>query len=430
MSGAVFSPIDLSRLVLPVFLNWRSTQEHQVRLSAFVDSGAAENFLDITLAQQLDIPFEECEVALKVQAIDGRPIGSGRLKYRTRPLRMTMADSHAEILQFFLIETPNDPVVLGYPWLRIHEPQFSWRKGELLNWGPVCKSSCFPDPVVISSVCTEPEIKATPSSSSNLSLLPPDLSKIPQPYQDLAEVFSKSKASTLPPHRPYDCAIDLLPGTMPPRGRLYSLSIPETRAMEEYVQEALSNGFIRPSTSPAGAGFFFVSKKDGGLRPCIDYRGLNKITVKNKYPLPLMSSAFDRLRGAKIFSKLDLRNAYNLLRIREGDEWKTAFNTPSGHYEYLVMPFGLSNSPSVFQALINDVLRDMLNNFVFVYLDDILIFSQSPQDHVRHVREVLLRLLQNNLYVKLEKCEFHTTQTTFLGYCVGPEGISMDCFQR
>ena len=161
----------------------------------------------------------------------------------------------------------------------------------------------------------------------------PDISKVPQCYHDLKEVFNKARATSLPPHRVYDCAIDLLPGSSPPRGRLYSLSAPETRAMKEYVESSLAAGLIRPSSSPAGAGFFFVAKKDKSLRPCIDYRGLNDITIKNRYPLPLMSSAFDQLQGAKIFTKLDLRNAYHLVRIREGDEWKTAFNTPSGHYE-------------------------------------------------------------------------------------------------
>ncbi len=137
---------------------------------------------------------------------------------------------------------------------------------------------------------------------------------------DLKEVFSKSRAASLPPHRPYDCAIDLVPGMSPPKGRLYSLSVPEREAMEKYISDSLTAGFIRPSSSPAGAGFFFVAKKDGSLRPCIDYRGLNNITVKNTYPLPLMSSAFERLQGASIFTKLDLRNAYHLVRIREGDE--------------------------------------------------------------------------------------------------------------
>ena len=129
--------------------------------------------------------------------------------------------------------------------------------------------------------------------------------------------------------------------------------------------------FYTPLHVPCWSRFFCVGKKEGGLRPCIDYSGLNKITICNRYPLPLISTAFDLLQGATIFSKLDLRNAYHLVRIRKGDEWKTAFNTPSGHYEYQVMPFGLTNAPAVFQALINDVLRDMINHFVFVYLDDI-----------------------------------------------------------
>ncbi|KAI2654015.1 Transposon Tf2-9 polyprotein [Labeo rohita] len=214
-----------------------------------------------------------------------------------------------------------------------------------------------------------------------------DLCNVPTEYLDLKEVFSKSRAASLPPHRPYDCAIELL---------------------------------------PAGAGFFFVGKKDGSLRPCIDYRGLNNITVKNTYPLPLISSAFERLQGASVFTKLDLRNAYHLVRIRRGDEWKTAFNTSRGHFEYLVMPFGLSNSPGVFQALVNDVLRDMVDRFIYVYLDDILIFSSSLQEHVQHVRRVLQRLLENGLFVKAEKLDFHAQSVPFLGYIVSAEGMRMD----
>ncbi|KAI2661149.1 Transposon Tf2-6 polyprotein [Labeo rohita] len=169
--------------------------------------------------------------------------------------------------------------------------------------------------------------------------------------------------------------------------------------MEKYINDSLLAGIIRPSSSPAGAGFFFVEKKDGSLRPCIDYRGLNDITVKNSHPLPLMSSAFELLQGQP-----SLRS----------------------HFEYLVMPFGLSNSPAVFQALVNDVLRDMVNRFVFVYLDDILIFSQNERDHVQHVRRVLQRLLENRLYAKLEKCEFHAQSVPFLGFILSPEGIRMD----
>ncbi|XP_073522176.1 uncharacterized protein [Phyllobates terribilis] len=253
-----------------------------------------------------------------------------------------------------------------------------------------------------------------------------NLPGLPIPYWSYADVFNKKEAETLPPHRPYDCPIDLLPGTSPPRGRIYPLSAAETRSMSEYIEENLARGFIRKSTSPAGAGFFFVKKKDGSLRPCIDYRGLNQITVKNKYPLPLIPELFDRLRGARIFTKLDLRGAYNLVRIRQGDEWKTAFNTRDGHYEYLVMPFGLCNAPAVFQELVNDIFRDLLYSCVVVYLDDILVFSPDLQTHRRDVRQVLLRLRQNHLYAKYEKCLFEQTSLPFLGYIISQTGLQMD----
>ncbi|KAL0167267.1 hypothetical protein M9458_039111, partial [Cirrhinus mrigala] len=189
--------------------------------------------------------------------------------------------------------------------------------------------------------------------------------------------------------------------------------------IDTYIKESLVAGIIRGSTSPAGVSSFFVGKKDGGLRPCIDYR----IT---EYPLPLMAMAFELLQGTSIFTKLDPRNAYSLVRIRQGDEWKTAFNTPTGHYEYLVMPFGLTNAPAVFQALINDILWDMLNQFVFVYLNDILIFSRSLEEHEGHVSRVLQRHLDNHLYMKPEKCEFHVTQAQFLRFIITPGHVEMD----
>ncbi|KAK3518674.1 hypothetical protein QTP70_007167 [Hemibagrus guttatus] len=168
------------------------------------------------------------------------------------------------------------------------------------------------------------------------------------------------------------------------------------KAMDEYIEEALAMGHIRPSTSPAAAGFFFVGKKDGGLRPCIDYRGLNAITVRYPYPLPLVPAALEQLRGAKFLTKLDLRSAYNLIRILKGDEWMTAFHTTRGHYEYLVMPFGLTNVPAVFQSFINEVFQDIFDKFVIVYIDKILVYSTSFEEHVCHVRTVLTHLRQNH----------------------------------
>jgi hypothetical protein len=169
-----------------------------------------------------------------------------------------------------------------------------------------------------------------------------------------------------------------------------------------------------------------VKKKDGTLRLCVDLRGLNKITIKNRYPLPLPSELVDRCYKAKYFTKLDLRGAYNLIRIAEGDEWKTAFRTRYGHYEYCVMPFGLTNAPASFQALINSVLKPFLDRFTVVYLDDILVYSETLEEHIQHVRQVLSKLSESDLYLKLEKCTFHASEVEFLGFIISSEGIRMD----
>ena len=185
----------------------------------------------------------------------------------------------------------------------------------------------------------------------------------------------------------------------------------------------MQNGWIRHSASEAGAPILFVPKKDGTLRLCVDYRGLNAITVKNRYPLPLVGEIMDRLSGATIYTQLDLRDAYHRLRIRKGDEWKTAFRTRYGHFEYQVMPFGLANAPATFQSYINRALSDLLDTCCIVYLDDILIYSRSAEEHVKHVRMVLERLEKFRLYCKLSKCAFHTDTVNFLGFDINPKGI-------
>ncbi len=249
---------------------------------------------------------------------------------------------------------------------------------------------------------------------------------IPKEYAHFSDIFCPKRASKLPPHRPWDCAIDLLPDESVPRGKIYSIFIPEQKAMEEYIEEALQQGYIRPSTSPAASSFFFMAKKDGGLRPCIAYWALNKITVKYRYPLPLIPSALEQLRVAMIFTKLDIRSAYNLIWIREGDNWKTPFVTPTGHYEYLVMPYGWVNAPSVFQGYINEVIREYLHRFVLVYINDILVYSRNEAKHRLHVSEVLQRLREHQLYLKAYKCTFHQTSIQFLGYQISSQGIKVD----
>ncbi|KAJ1576476.1 hypothetical protein NDA12_005468 [Ustilago hordei] len=249
---------------------------------------------------------------------------------------------------------------------------------------------------------------------------------IPKPYQHLRDVFDEVEADKLPHHTEHDLHLELIEGGKPPQGPLYLKGPKEMSELRRYLDENLEKGFIRPLKSPARSPVLFVPKKDGGLRLCVDYRGLNEITVKNRAPLPLIEEQLFLLRKARIYTKLDLRAAYNLIRIAKGDEWKTAFGTQLGLYEYLVMPFGLANAPAHFQSFINDIFRDIIGVYVVVYLDDFLIFSDTEEVHVKHVTEVLTRLRSNRLFAKLSKCEFHTKTVEFLGYIIKPTGIEMD----
>ncbi|KAK3506323.1 hypothetical protein QTP70_006156 [Hemibagrus guttatus] len=399
-------PMQLGRSGLAV-------QGHRSR--ALIDSGAAVNLVDRGLVEELGIPIFPCVPALRITAIDSQPIGEGYLKHQTELLDFQVGLFHYERLAFYVTSSPANPVILGFPWLRRHDPHISWRSGELVRWSITCQRGCLRDPVA--RPCRTSQVQRPLEAAGG---------HLPSQYMDFHMVFSEERAARLPHHQVWDCAIDLLPNASPPKGRIYPLSLPESKAMEEYIESSLAAGHIRPSTSPAAAGFFFVGKKDGGLRPCIDYRGLNAVTIRYPYPLPLVPAALEQLRGARVFTKLDLRSAYNLVRIREGDEWKTAFHTTHGHYEYCVMPFGLTNAPAVFQALINEVFRDLLGRSVIAYIDDILVYSASMEEHVIQVREVLARLQQHHLYVKLEKCEFHCSQVTFLGYVISRQGVEMD----
>jgi Reverse transcriptase (RNA-dependent DNA polymerase)/RNase H-like domain found in reverse transcriptase/Integrase zinc binding domain/Chromo (CHRromatin Organisation MOdifier) domain/Aspartyl protease len=267
------------------------------------------------------------------------------------------------------------------------------------------------------------------ASGVQVNAIPPSNvpTSVPLEYAEYADVFEEQNAEKLPPHRPnVDHEIPLIPGAKPVFGPIYNLSETELKVLKDYIDRMLAKGWIRPSKSPFGSPILFVKKADGSLRLVVDYRKLNALTVKNRYPLPLISELFDRLKNAKYYTRLDMQDAYNQLRIALGDEWKTAFRTRYGHYEYLVMPFGLTNAPASFQAYANDCLRDFLDLFCIVYLDDVLIFSETLKEHIAHVKQVLSRLRDYELTCKLKKCEFHATSLSFLGFVISPEGISMN----
>ncbi|GJR26489.1 putative reverse transcriptase domain-containing protein [Tanacetum coccineum] len=220
--------------------------------------------------------------------------------------------------------------------------------------------------------------------------------------------------------------IDLVPGVAPVARAPYRLAPSEMKELSEQLQELSDKGFIRPSSSPWGAPVLFVKKKDGSFRMCIDYRELNKLTVKNRYPLPRIDDLFDQLQGSSVYSKIDLRSGYHQLRVREEDIPKTAFRTRYGHYEFQVMPFGLTNAPAVFMDLMNRVCKPYLDKFVIVFIDDILIYSKDKKEHEEHLKAILELLKKEELYAKFSKCEFWIPKVQFLGHVIDCQGIHVD----
>ena len=356
----------------------------------------------------------------------------------------------SDLITLEVVPELSHEIILGIPFLETFNPEIDWRKRRM-NLSPpqeavvrTLKSENLEPEVIPESESENLEPEVIPESESMKSelefetlkseILKPESCdrtqkslEIPEKYLEYADVFDKKNSEQLPvERRDYDMDINLKDENVnPPFLPLYNLSEPELKALEEYVDENLKKGFIRKSNSPAGAPIFFVSKKDKSLRPCVDYRKLNEMTVKDRYPLPLISELIDRLGNAKFFTKIDLRGAYNLLRIKPGHEWKTAFRCRFGHFEYLVVPFGLTNAPAVFMRMMQDIFREYLDYFMIIFLDDILIFSADPIEHEKHVKLVLQKLRDSNLYAKLEKCSFDQKSVEFVGYIISDQGISM-----
>jgi hypothetical protein len=449
-----------------------------------VDSGSTHEFMDITFVKQNRIPRKRLPRPLGLTLFDGS--AASPITHSVSVL-CRFPDGTRIPIEFMLTKLdPTCSAVLGHRWLRQHNPWIDWFNGRItfrtpsaakddfatasdltsdrkpttqtrhraaglespssttsraaafraavdavdirLIGGPAFEIArnlrgSFVSAIYARNINDKPDVRANSASAKPASETG---SNIPSDYHDYLDVFSKDASNRLPEHRPYDLRIELDDETEIPTGPIYSLSEVEQTALREYIQENLTKGHIRSSSAPGGAPVLFVRKADGSLRLCVDYRRLNRLTRKDKYPLPLISGTLDRLRTAKHFSKLDLRVGYSNVRIADGDEWKTAFRTRYGTYEYLVMPFGLTNAPAAFQRFMNDIFSDLLDVYVVVYLDDILIYSENMADHKKHVQEVLRRLRANDLFCKPEKCEFHASEIEYLGYIIKADGISMD----
>jgi hypothetical protein len=228
------------------------------------------------------------------------------------------------------------------------------------------------------------------------------------------------------PEREAEFVIDLLPGTAPISKRPYQMSVEELQELKKQLTELQEAGYIRPSSSPWGAPILFVQKKDGSQRMCVNYRSLNDVTIKNKCLLPCIDDLFDQMRGARVFSKIDLRLGYHQMKIRPSDIPKTTFSTRYGLYEFTVMSFGLTNAPSYFMNLMNKVFMEYLDKFVVVFIDDILIYSKNDSEHEEHLRMVLQKLQDNQLYAKFTKCDFWLDEVHFLGHIISKGGTAVD----
>ncbi|XP_073121684.1 uncharacterized protein [Henckelia pumila] len=239
---------------------------------------------------------------------------------------------------------------------------------------------------------------------------------------EFADIFP-DEIPGLPPMREIDFSIELVPGTLAISKAPYRMAPLELKELKDQLEDLLNKGYIRPSVSPWGAPVLFVRKKDGSMKLCIDYRQLNQVTVKNRYPLPRIDDLFDQLQGSSVYSKIDLRSGYHQLRVRESDVSKTAFRTRYGHYEFIVIPFGLTNAPAVFMILMNRIFQKYLDEFVIIFIDDILIYSKNKTEHAEHLRIVLQILRTEQLYAKLSKCEFWLDRVIFLGHVISGDGI-------
>ncbi|KAJ9521390.1 hypothetical protein QJQ45_001231 [Haematococcus lacustris] len=406
-----------------------------------IDGGATGSFIDSAFCTKYGIQTAQKVSPDYISLADGHQqqssamIPNARFRLGTYKGEQTLHVTHLHDFD----------IILGKPWLAEINPRIDW-KANIMRFRHAGRQHTLRPPVkqlgttntsgspllissaqlrtAISDKCPVFLVSITPADSNAETCHQVlDCSPIVQEY---ADVFPSDLPHGLPPERSVDHRIELQQAKPPPARPIYNVSSSELAELKQQIGELLDKGFIRPSTSPYASGVLLVRKKDGSFRMCIDYRPLNRLTIKNKYPLPRLDTLLDRLHGAKVFSKLDLRQGYHQIRVAPEDIHKTAFRTRYGHFEFTVLPFGLCNAPATFQRLMNDVLHDLLDDCVLVYLDDILIFSRTPQEHIAHLRRVLDLLRKHKLYAKLSKCEFGMDQTSFLGHIVSASGIACD----
>ncbi|KAL0559074.1 hypothetical protein IC582_003663 [Cucumis melo] len=394
------------------------------------DSGSSHSFISSAFVSHARLEVEPLHHVLSVSTPSGECMLS---KEKVKACQIEIA-GHVIEVTLIVLDMLDFDVILGMDWLAANHASIDCSRKEVTFNPPSMASFKFKGggskslPQVISAIRVSKLLSQGTWGilASVVDTREVDVSLSSEPVvRDYPDVFLEELPG-LPPHREVEFAIELEPGTVPISRAPYRMAPAELKELKVQLQELLDNGFIRPSVSPWGAPVLFVKKKDGSMRLCIDYRELNKVTVKNRYPLPRIDDLFDQLQGATVFFKIDLRSGYHQLRIKDEDVPKTAFRSRYGHYEFIVMSFGLTNAPAVFMDLMNRVFKEFLDTFVIVFIDDILIYSKTEAEHEEHLRMVLQTLRDNKLYAKFSKCEFWLKQVSFLGHVVSKAGVSVD----
>ena len=405
------------------------------RASALVDCGAKECAISTALALKYRLRVDKKGITT-YRGFGGEitSIGSTKLDVALRhePTGVTRVVSiHAAV-----VDTRDPELLLGVPWVGASgiDPDFSTPTPRW-TFKPVERKLQFADGLGSARAMANapnlfvvmPKDMMIDDDEDDGTSQSPGPTRLPAWVEDFADVADDDMAGRVPDGTQGEHAINLTEGKEPPWGPIYPLGEHELATLRQYLTEAQESGRVRRSKSSAGAPILFTPKTDGSLRLCVDYRGLNAVTEKDRTPLPLMSEMFDRLKGAKYFTKLDLKDAYHRIRIRRGDEWKTAFRTRYGHFEYVVMPFGLANAPATFQAYMERSMEGLVDWICIVYMDDILIYGgDTLEEHQECVRQVLQRLRENGLYIKATKCAWAASEVTFLGFVIGRGGIWME----
>ncbi|GJY44728.1 putative reverse transcriptase domain-containing protein [Tanacetum coccineum] len=405
--------------------------------SILFDTGADRSFISTAFSSLINIAPTPLENCYDVELADGKIVGIDTI---IRGCTLNFLD-HPFNIDLMPVELGSFDVIIGMDWLRrCHAVIVCDEKLVQIPYGNETLTFCGNESsngresrltVISCSKAQEYMAKGCQVFLAQISAKKKEdksegkqIKDVPI-VRDFPEVFPEDLPG-LPPARPVEFQIDLIPGAAPVARAPYRLAPSEMKELSEQLQELSDKGFIRPSSSPWGAPVLFVKKKDGSFRMCIDYRELNKLTVKNRYPLPRIDDLFDQLQGSSIYSKIDLRSGYHQLRVREQDIPKTAFRTRYGHYEFQVMPFGLTNAPAVFMDLMNRVCKPYLDKFVIVFIDDILIYSKDEREHEEHLKAILELLKKEKLYAKFSKCEFWIPKVQFLGHVIDSRGIHVD----